>query len=151
MRQLFTELRSVEEQQREFERELTQLERDLGEKTNKRRAADDMIRRVNEQKANRVKVFGTQMPEIIALINKNKDRFSVAPVGPLGLRMSLKDNAWATAIESATAASLVRSILDHNDDTDNYASNVLLSITTKTSDCCEICCENQIFSKLISL
>ncbi len=103
-----TELRAVEEQQREFERELTQLERDIGEKSNKRRAIDDHIKRVNEQKANRVKVFGTQMPEIITLLNKNKDKFSIAPIGPLGLRMSLKDNAWANAIESATAASLVR-------------------------------------------
>jgi chromosome segregation ATPase len=108
---LTTELRSVEEQQREFERELAQVERDLGEKSNKRKQVDEHIRRVNEQKANRVKVFGTQMPDIIALINKNKEKFSVAPIGPLGLRMSLKDNAWSTAIESATAASLVCRLL----------------------------------------
>jgi chromosome segregation ATPase len=47
------------------------------------------------------------MPETIALIDKNKSIFSVAPVGPIGMRISLKDNKWAAAIESAIGSSLV--------------------------------------------
>lgn len=48
------------------------------------------------------------MPEIIALIDKNKSIFSMAPIGPIGMRISLKENKWALAVESAIASSLVQ-------------------------------------------
>ena len=42
------------------------------------------LRRVNESRDNRLKVFGPWVPQALKEIERNRERFSHRPIGPLG-------------------------------------------------------------------
>jgi len=109
-------LQKENEELGKLEAEYHQVDSSIRDAMTKKLQKEQQLKKLKEQKQNRARAFGEKMPEIIALIDKNKSLFSMAPIGPIGMRLSLKDNKWATAVESAIASSLNSFIVNSHED-----------------------------------
>ncbi|KAH3762508.1 structural maintenance of chromosome protein [Pelomyxa schiedti] len=64
------------------------------------------IKNYENQKSDRIRVFGERVPEILKLIAANRKMFQHEVLGPIGNHMQLTDDKWATAIEAAIGDAL---------------------------------------------
>ncbi|XP_066600099.1 structural maintenance of chromosomes protein 6 [Prorops nasuta] len=84
---LSQELKSKKIEMERYEGQIKKIQRDL--QAFKQQANDSFA------------VFGQNIPRLLKRINEeaNRGRFKVKPVGPLGAYITLKDSAWAPAVE----------------------------------------------------
>lgn len=65
--------------------------------------AKERIRQLEDQKQNSLKAFGASIPDVLQAIQEVTERGGwkgVAPVGPLGRHVKLREQSWAPVIES---------------------------------------------------
>eukprot|EP01119_Soliformovum_irregulare_P015067 TRINITY_DN4195_c0_g1_i2.p1 TRINITY_DN4195_c0_g1~~TRINITY_DN4195_c0_g1_i2.p1 ORF type:complete len:776 (-),score=273.26 TRINITY_DN4195_c0_g1_i2:229-2556(-) len=62
------------------------------------------------QRSDNMEVFGKGMRQLLELIQKNKNRFSQPPIGPLGLFIKMKNGQekWTTAAEAVLTSVMAR-------------------------------------------
>lgn len=124
-----------------------QRQRDL---TNTQQAITSIrnrIKNINASKQNRLRVFGEDMPAIVAAIDAEKG-WHKKPIAPLGSYIQLKDKSWALAVEK-TIGSVLSSIAVHDSHDfqllrnifkkvcryeDKYPQCIMLKITDRVYD-----------------
>ena len=76
----------------------------LNKQHNERKSDLDQARQhlkiLEGSKKEKLSVYGTNMPEVVAAIQKNKSRFSEMPIGPLGLSVKLIKEEWWSVCEN---------------------------------------------------
>jgi len=67
-------------------------------------------------KQNRESGYGRDTVQIIRILEQNRSRFERVPIGPIGLRLSLKDDKWGLAIETCIKSVIQNFIVDNRRD-----------------------------------
>lgn len=93
------ELHRVEDQNRRLEEEFESNVREY-----------DQAKRAEASKSE-LRRFGEDVRRIAEIIDRNRHVFEVAPIGPVGRFIKVKDESWAGAIETAISKGLLKSFL----------------------------------------
>lgn len=56
-------------------------------------------------------MYGDKVPELLEIIKKSKKMFESEPIGPIGMLIKVKDEKWATAIETNITSSNLKTFL----------------------------------------
>lgn len=96
----------------EFDRDVVQVEREIGQLEAKREYyrnavanAESQMAKLRSTKTNRMTAFGTNIPQLLRLIDQDQ-RWRQKPVGPIGAHLKLKDRKWAPVLESVIGNTL---------------------------------------------
>ncbi|KAG9290012.1 hypothetical protein G9A89_010318 [Geosiphon pyriformis] len=74
-----------------------------------------LVRQLNEQKSDRLRVFGNSMPQIKQAIQQD-NRFTQQPIGPLGMFVNLLRPEWARALDTVIGGIMASfSVQNHED------------------------------------
>ncbi|KAK9693598.1 Structural maintenance of chromosomes protein 6, partial [Basidiobolus ranarum] len=73
------------------------------------------IQRLEDQKTNRLKAFGSMMPEILKEVER-EGRWKSKPVGPIGAYTKLRKSEWADTMESLVGNLLDCFIVEYHQD-----------------------------------
>lgn len=104
---------------------LDDLSSQIDEKSRELKKTQDYIRRMENSKNNRLRLFDEKMPDVVAEIEKNRS-FRFKPVGPAGIHIQLKDDHWVVPMNAIIGNDLEAFIVDNTDD-----SRLLRSILRK--------------------
>jgi chromosome segregation ATPase len=97
----------------------------LEDKSREVKKISEHIRKMENSKNNRLKLFDERMPDLISEISKNP-HFKVKPIGPAGIHLRLKDDRWIIPMNAIINNDLEAFIVDNSDD-----HQLLLSILKK--------------------
>ena len=61
--------------------------------------AKDQLNQLQQSKHSDLVKYHREMPRVLAAIEKNKNRFKVMPIGPLGIHVKIKQEKWAGICE----------------------------------------------------
>ena len=111
MEELERRLSNMNEEVANFREDIEQSEAQI-------RKYSDHMKTQQEAKKNRVRVFGSFMPDLLKKINDAyaQGRFKQKPRGPFGLHIKVKDPKWATVIELAIGGSMCNFVVNDTHD-----------------------------------
>lgn len=109
------ELAEHERQRQSIDAELKDLTAKEREVVQEAQKLEGQIRTLELQKADRTRCFGRNMPALLDAINRER-RWQKKPIGPLGLCLTIKDDQWATAIETALGRTMDAFVVDNHHD-----------------------------------
>eukprot|EP01103_Thecamoeba_quadrilineata_P019374 TRINITY_DN7816_c0_g1_i1.p1 TRINITY_DN7816_c0_g1~~TRINITY_DN7816_c0_g1_i1.p1 ORF type:complete len:1068 (+),score=278.16 TRINITY_DN7816_c0_g1_i1:24-3206(+) len=109
-------LESKRNEMDEASKRVEKISRQLREKEEEYNDLDKKVRTYEQQKANRVRVFGHKMPQMLESIKQHLHRFHRPPIGPIGMCMNLNDARWALATETILRNLLDTFVVDNHQD-----------------------------------
>jgi len=107
---------------------IDQLRREEDAERKKHSMISAQLKNYEIQKRNKDKVFGDFVPILLESIKKNSNRFSKVPIGPIGLRMQIKDDRWAKAIESCLGGKVLKYFIVDNSKDERVFREIVKSI-----------------------
>jgi chromosome segregation ATPase len=100
-KKLNDEMDQVEEDLEKLGNDEKQHKRNLDELTKGQRQAKQNLDYYKNNTGNADARFGDDLNKLMAAIDQNERKFSVKPIGPVGKYISMKDERWSDAVESA--------------------------------------------------
>eukprot|EP00026_Physarum_polycephalum_P000990 Phypoly_transcript_00991.p1 GENE.Phypoly_transcript_00991~~Phypoly_transcript_00991.p1 ORF type:complete len:1091 (-),score=239.01 Phypoly_transcript_00991:83-3355(-) len=95
----------------EFIAELQDMESKITDLNNVRGKILHSINQCEEQKKDRQRVYGQNVPALLAAIQKNKQNFKKMPLGPIGTYLKIKDPRWAKAMEEGIRPDFLKAFI----------------------------------------
>ncbi|KAH6568645.1 hypothetical protein BASA60_008601 [Batrachochytrium salamandrivorans] len=99
--------------------EHTEIQEYISKKTEAIGRSNTKLRQLADQKANRLRMFGERMPEIVHMIEdySEKRRWSGRkPIGPLGMYVQLEREEFSNVVETLLSGSLSAMVVETHDD-----------------------------------
>lgn len=110
----------IEDDRTKAHRDLSTLERDFEAK----RRQQLQVENAAKSKDNLAR-FGPGFSELCQRIHQNSRRFSRIPIGPVAQFISLGDESWAAAIESALGRNTLRAFIVHNSQDSSFLQSLI--------------------------